>query len=314
MDTEIQSSCSPIIQEANNTFNNKKSIKRHTKQNKTLKKAAVKGSCFSVDDLLKIAREWNMLNPRNKILLDVEHNKSNTLSSKTLWNLVAEKLSSQSCRSEYCWIKKKLSPHLSRKLLLNFRPEMPSSWHRNNTEWLSTSNIEDVMEQYELEFPNFTFRGAVPIDFDKKLDANSCVSNKVCDMNLRNLKKMNKNKIGIVFNLDEHTKSGSHWIAMFIDLDIMKLGFWDSYGFEPPAEVITLITRMQSQSKKYFKRPLEIVRNKKRHQYKNSECGMYCIYFISQLLEGQKFEQVYNTIITDDFMNQKRKMFFSIDK
>jgi hypothetical protein len=101
---------------------------------------------------------------------------------------------------------------------------------------------------------------------------------------------------------------------MFIDLENMRIGFWDSYGFEPPVEVIALITRMQSQAKRYWNRPLDVVRNKKRHQYKTSECGMYCIYFISQLLEGNTFEQVYSNIIRDDQMNHKRAMFFSIDK
>jgi hypothetical protein len=298
----LSSTCAPKIQESN-----KKIRKR------TLKRAAFAGTCFSDDDLHKIIREWNTLHPRSsdKILLDMSSGKP---SSKVLWNAIANKIATPECKTEYCWVKKRLPGQLSKKLIENFRPEMPSSWHRNNTEWLSTSDIEDVMEQYQDEFDNFTFRGAVPIDFDKVLAPGRCVSNEVCTMNLKKLKTAGKTKIGIVFNLDEHNKPGSHWIAMFIDLENMRIGFWDSYGFEPPVEVIALITRMQSQAKRYWNRPLDVVRNKKRHQYKTSECGMYCIYFISQLLEGNTFEQVYSNIIRDDQMNHKRAMFFSIDK
>lgn len=292
----MKSTCSPIIQ----TSNNKK--KKHT-----LKKAAFNNTCFSKEDLYKIIKDWNIFNPKNKFVI----NNILSLSSKNLWDIIENKLTTTTCNNEYCWVKKRVSPQLSQKLKYNFRPEMPSTWHKNNLEWLSTSDIEDVIKQYEDEFNNFTFRGAVPLDFDKILSKRICVSNDVCYMNLNKLKKNGKTKIGIVFNMDEHTKSGSHWVAMFIDLDNMILGFWDSYGIEPPQEVITLINRLQKQSNKYWKRPLIITHNKKRHQYKTSECGMYCIYFITQLLEGYTLNYVYNNIINDDQMNHKRHIYFS---
>ena len=300
-----KASCSPIIQESG------KPLIKSKKPKKTLKKAAFGGTCFSVEDLHKIIREWNILHPRSsdKIILE-----SKRPSTKELYAAISAKMTNTDCKTEYCWVKKKMPERLSKKLIENFRPEMPENWHRNNTEWLSTSDINDVMHQYEDEFSNFKFLGAVPIDFDKELAPDSCVSNNVCKLNLKKMKTTNITKIGIVFNLDPHNKPGTHWIAMFIDLDLMKIGFWDSYAFEPPAEVIALISRMQSQAKKYWNRHMDVVRNKIRHQYKNSECGMYCIYFISQLLDGNTFEAVYNNIIRDDQMNQKRSLFFSVAK
>ena len=186
--------CAPIIQEPT------KKIKK-----RSLKRAAFDGTCFSEDELHKIIREWNILHPNDKILLDTTTS-GGPPSSKILYSAIAAKIATPSCKTEYCWVKKRLPGRLSKKLIENFRPEMPASWHRNNTEWLSTSNIEDVMNQYQDEFDNFSFRGAVPIDFDKVLAPNQCVSNLVCTMNLRKLKKSGKTKIGIVFNLDEHNK------------------------------------------------------------------------------------------------------------
>ena len=56
---------------------------------------------------------------------------------------------------------------------------------------------------------------------------------------------------------------------------------------------------------------LEIKINKNRHQYKNSECGMYCIYFITSLLDGKTFENVVQNIVDDDTMNGKRNDFYN---
>tara|TARA_B100000963_G_C22560742_1_gene641199 strand:- start:122 stop:1330 length:1209 start_codon:yes stop_codon:yes gene_type:complete len=51
--------------------------------------------------------------------------------------------------------------------------------------------------------------------------------------------------------------------------------------------------------------------NKNRHQYKNSECGTYSIYFITQLLHGTPFHKLGNgKIILDDKMNKKRTYFY----
>ena len=53
-----------------------------------------------------------------------------------------------------------------------------------------------------------------------------------------------KKQIGVVFNLDKHTQSGSHWVAMHCNLDNPGLGeicYWDSYGIKPNPEVVVLI-------------------------------------------------------------------------
>ena len=51
--------------------------------------------------------------------------------------------------------------------------------------------------------------------------------------------------------------------------------------------------------------------NKIRHQFKNSECGVYCINFIVSMLEGDTFENYTNNIVKDIDMNKKRELYFS---
>ena len=58
---------------------------------------------------------------------------------------------------------------------------------------------------------------------------------------------------------------------------------------------------------------MEIKENQVRHQYKSSECGVYCINFITKLLEGKTFNQITNYKIRDDDMNKMRIKYFIKD-
>lgn len=89
--------------------------------------------------------------------------------------------------------------------------------------------------------------------------------------------------------------------------------YFDSYGIEPPTEIHRLIERIQRQGEE-LETPINYEYNKTRHQYKNSECGVYSMNFIIQLLEGNKsFDKIQNERIEDEKMNRKRKYFFVPD-
>lgn len=78
------------------------------------------------------------------------------------------------------------------------------------------------MKQYENAYPSFMFLGPTPIDFDTKLSAGECVWNDLCNFNIGNMIKRGKRHFGMIFNVDPHYKSGSHWISMFVHV---KKGF-----------------------------------------------------------------------------------------
>jgi hypothetical protein len=77
----------------------------------------------------------------------------------------------------------------------------------------------------------------------------------------------------------------------------------------PNPEVVVLMNRLKEQAHGLSK-PVAIKVNKKRHQYKNTECGVYCIYFLTSFLEGKGFDEIVGNIINDDKMFEKRKEFF----
>jgi hypothetical protein len=266
-------------------------------------------SCFDFDSLVKIATGWNKDHnkPKDKINIPKLDNYKN---KHKLWNSIDKKLRG-TCTTEWCWIEQEFVRKVGNKELEGmFRPKMPRSWKKNKYEWLSSIDIESVMNQYEEKYNDFKFIGPVPIDFDYQYEFGKCIVNELCNIKIKNLNKNNISKVGIIFNLDPHNKPGSHWVAMYIDLNKKVVYFFDSYGSSPPSEVQILVERLQEQAQELgFE--LKYDYSKIRHQYENSECGVYSIYFIIQLLEGKKtFESMQKTRIPDKVVNDKRNYFF----
>jgi len=306
--TKVNKKCAPFI-EPIDIFNLSKQ-KKITKTNVKIIKSATSESCFTIDALRKIATKWNETHPQMKIDF------TTITTGKTLWNAI-NNVMKYKCNDELCWLKQEFikDSYLQKELLKNFKPFMPKTWTENPHEWLNTIDIRDVMNQYEIKYPDFEFIGPVPMDFDTKVGFGECVVDELCKINVDELMKKGKTKIGVIFNLDKHTQSGSHWVAMNCDINRGEICYWDSYGIKPNPEVVVLMNRLKEQASKLTKPiKIQIKINKVRHQYKNSECGMYCIYFITSLLDGKTFKNVVQTIVDDDAMNGKRNDFYNKHK
>lgn len=268
-------------------------------------------TCYNLASLNRIAKYWNQ-HHKDKIKL--------TQNRRTMWNRINEKLKKKpsNCQEESCWIeqpfiKSKKDKELSHE---TFRPSEPKSWSKNNFQWLSTTNIERVLEQYKHHHPDYLFLGAVPIDFDHKFSDGNCVVNEICNIDLPKLYAKGTRKIGMVFNLDPHDEPGSHWICSFCNLKKGEIYYFDSYGFGAPDEVRKLLKRLAEQGKELDLpsspkgHPLPIFNNKYRHQFKSSECGIYCIYFIEQCLNEVPFQQITGKRILDDFVHRLRSKYY----
>ena len=259
-------------------------------------------TCFSKKALLNMLESWNSYYNNNKITY------SSSSSLKSLWGKLDDKLKNV-CNDEYCWTKQEFVKN-DDNIKESFRPEMPSKWSENKNEWLNTLDIEAVMKQYEKKYDNFIFIGPVPIDFDHKLHPGMCVINELCNINLKKLISNGKTKIGVIFNLDPHDKPGSHWVSMFADFDKKNnVYYFDSYGYKEPPEVTKLMNRLKEQGDA-MNRNTTLYTNNIRHQFKNSECGVYSINFIIQLLKGKSFKDITENIINDDKMEKNRSKLF----
>ena len=88
-----------------------------------------------------------------------------------------------------------------------------------------------------------------------------------------------------------------------------EIGYFDSYGYSAPKEVVELMEKLKKQCNE-LKQRVVLKFNTTRHQRKNSECGVYSINFIVKMLEGHEFDTICRNVIDDDTMNSYRDSFF----
>jgi hypothetical protein len=219
------------------------------------------------------------------------------------------------CKTERCWVEKTpLEPDTKKRILKgNFRPAMPDSWQGNMTEWLDTNDINAVMKQYEEAYPNFKYYGTNPIDFsapnpyiEGSKEKKICLQDEICKLNLKDMLQKGIEKIGFVYNLDPSDKEGSHWIASFIDIPAKKHYYFDSYGMKPPHQVARFMKALTLQEPS-----MRLFSNARRFQFGHSECGMYCLYFIIRMLEGDSFRDFCRNMPTDADIKEMKKWLYS---
>ena len=220
------------------------------------------------------------------------------------------------CRNESCWLKQQFLDKNIASTIFNesFTPAKPQKWKINPVEWLNSLDIEKVMKQYEDENDNFEFLGASPIDFDDKYKgSDQCVFEEICKLNVPEKYNRGIKKIGFIFNLDPHYKSGSHWVSMFVDLDDNYIFFLDTNGNSIPDEIKALVKRIKLQCKNDLHKNMRFIDNApRRHQYENTECGIYCLYaIISQLKKLHSPQWIKRNRIPDNEMKEFRDIFFT---
>ena len=237
-------------------------------------------SCFKNNILFVLKENWNSNNLK----------KIETNDPKKIWKFFKKNMSNK-CYNELCWLKNtNIGQNLDNKSIKEklFRPFAPKSWKKKPYEWLSSVDITNVMKQYEVSYKNFVFLGPSPIDFDSKKMHGNCVLEQLCNFNLESYYNRKINKIGIIFNLDPHYKPGSHWVALFVDLEKHFIFYFDSNGDRIPKEINKLVKKIKLQAsnlqiKLKYDSNYNVV-----HQEEDGQCGMYTLYFIIELLKGDK--------------------------
>ena len=247
-------------------------------------------TCYNDETLLKIRELWNSRHPDAKI---------DSTESYNIWKNVKNNMKDV-CNNESCWIKKMINDNKTNKEILTytFAPSSPSEWKKNPNEWLSSVDIEKVMKQYEKAYACFEFIGPSPIDFDTRM--------------IEKYIKKGKNKIGIIFNTDPHYKDGSHWISLFINIRKRFILYFDSNGNNTPKEIKVLVDRILKQCQSLGMNDMKFYENKLEHQKTNTECGMYSLYLIIQLLkDAHTYDYFMKNRIKDEEVEKMRKEYFN---
>lgn len=286
-------------------------------------------TCFSLNNLQMMANGYNKYY-NDKIVI--------TKDKKELLRQLIERLKKidPKCQEQACLLEQDFVRKLDRNdkyfdLIYNtYRPLGPDYKYQ----WLSTSEINAVMLQYQETYNDFVFFGALPRDF-KKIKVPISYDN-FFDV-LTGLREKGMCRIGFVFNMDKHNQSGSHWMALYADIAKNQVYFFDSAEdhstTKPKEEIIELmktiaiwcyyhnIKKTKASSnlcslpffenrKNEIEEKIDVRYNKVQHQFANSECGVYAINFIIRLLHGDSFDKIVNTPISDSKMNNYRNNIF----
>jgi len=278
-------------------------------KNKTISKK----SCLTRDILEKVRKSYNAKNSKKQI--------KSTQKIK-IWNELKKNI--KNCNQEKCWLKE-ISDDNYRKTLENllFVPVQPVSWKKNPNEWLSNIDIKKVMDQYAMAHSDFKFIGPTFIDYDAKI-YESCIETEMCNFSISKLLNEKKTKIGIIFNLDKHTGPGTHWVSLFVDFEHGFIFYFDSVGNPIPVQIMKFVNIIMEQGKT-LKTPIHFIFHQNHpmeHQYKDSECGMYSLFFIITMLSnevnGKQIKDIKRKIeffkkkrITDFSMQKMRDVYFS---
>jgi len=264
-------------------------------------KSSKRDSCLTDSVLVQLKNAYNNNHPDTRIL--------STKPTK-IWSDLQKRL--PFCKKEDCWLEqihdKNVRDEIDRRI---FAPDKPEKWKLNPSTWLTNVDIVRVLKQYEEHYPSFKCIGPSPIDFDTRpIERNNeCVSKELCDFDLNALINAGKRQFGIVFNLDKHDQSGSHWVSLFIDMNDRFLFFLDSNGDPIPNEIDVLAKRIIQQAAD-LPESIELLFHENHpmeHQKENNECGMYSLFFIITMLTNKTSHRTFtNANDKISFFKQKR--------
>ena len=175
------------------------------------------------------------------------------------------------------------------------------------------------MHQYELAYPNFRFFGPLPRDIFKfEMELPTAIHPNITQFYHEGNKPFD---IGMIFNTDCSDQSGSHWTCAFIHVEpnASTVEYFDSVassslirgsrGKCERDQIRRYLEKLTSQLKSIDPN-VRFRENDIEHQFKDADCGVYCLNYIISRLEGKSFDQITQTVIRDNEMNILRDFFF----
>lgn len=250
----------------------------------------VDGSICSSKKSLNIMRKWL---------------ESEGIKPKNNNEIVEEAKKKTNCNSESCLYKPdKLGQFLPENdLKERFNPEGP--WDNNN--WLSNIDIDGVLDLYSKKFPKFYHVNFQMIDFQD-------YKGELTRVDFENLLQ-NYKYLACVLNTDTSKGKGKHWICIFIDMDGRTVEFFDSAASSTPDEILRFMVNTTDELNNHLKNKenkifTERYINTLQHQKQNSECGVYCLFYILSRINNITPDVFEKNRITDEDMLLFRKYLF----
>jgi len=252
-----------------------------------------------MDELVSLATAYNSTSVGRKHQIEIPK-RLDEQSKKEIHAQLSGRFQNYCSKNEACWLDsielqnnlRRLSPKLFDTInKFSLKPKAT----KGKQDWLSTMEIEYVMEQYEKIHQNFKFIGCIPSDYFK-------LKPKSFPTYILDHYKYS----AIVYNHDKSHQTGSHWVAVFFENKpdgSLQVEYFDATGDKPVKDI-----------KDFFSHPYfdnaDYLENSYEHQRGNNECGVYSLYYIIQRLEGKTAFQLRTKRIPDATMNKFRQELF----
>lgn len=203
--------------------------------------------------------------------------------------LIIEKAKEKTnCNSESCVVSK-VDKNLVDKL---FRPKGPY----DSIDWLSNVNIDGALSQYEpFGFYHIPFQMRDFAQSDNELSR--------CDWNV--VKNKGYKGAGCALNTDLSSGRGKHWVSFYVDFSNKTVEYFDSGGSSPHQEFVDLVVNVS-----HVLGFRDVFLTQVQHQKKDTECGVYTLYYLTSRIMDIPYSKFAKGRITDEEMQERRKTFF----
>lgn len=262
-------------------------------------------TCFRHESLVHLIQSYNKL-AKPKVPLSIYGTKHE------LWDRIFGVLSHACSRGDETCAVNVLK---SREAEKDLSPSAPYYWETQGFAGTTTVTVTDAIKRYEVHYPNFTYLGTFPLDFQKfNKRLGTCIGDFMCSFRIDSLAR-EKKCFGMVINTHPQDKDGEHWIAAFCETDPKKpsygINYYDSYGRAPPKLVKEFIVGVVEQMRKLTGKAFPYRKNTKKHQSLNQNCGVFCIRMIIMCASGKSFREYCNdSELNDVTIELFRREFF----
>lgn len=197
-----------------------------------------------------------------------------------------------------------------------YAPEFkkPTGPH-DSTELITNFNIEDVLKDFSItslkkntEFTNGPF---LHVRFEMRDFMKSTIS-ELRDLNFKDLYTRGFRTFGCILNTDKWSGPGKHWVCIFgtIDQNNINVEYFNSSGRKVD-RYESLLKWKKLKNTEGYNLTIKNVVSEEGIQKSDTECGVWCIYYIKNRLEGKSPTYFMDKKITDKDITYARQWLFS---
>ena len=148
-----------------------------------------------------------------------------------------------------------------------------SSGPHNTDEWLDNKTIDQTLDNWEEVFPKFKNMGVHMNNFDSK-------HKKLATADWPTL-VATYDTIASVINTDNYGEIGQHWVCIVVNSKKKTIEYFDSAAGQVSDDIIKWMMKLSI--KLNYK---ELFTNNIQHQEKNTECGVYSLFYVIARVHG----------------------------